>query len=239
MKIRKWWLESILISGAEGEGDGGGSGDGAGGDGGTGGTPGDQGQQNGDGNNNAGDGDGDEGDDDKETYSRDDVAKLRKALQTERQERRALQKAARDAQAKAKTDADQQAADAKDKALQESQARLEKLAAGFRTSRVEQAISDAARAAKAIAPEDVVAILKANNFDGIDIEQDPDDPTRVTIDETDLKNAVKAVLKTRPHWVQGAGDGNPSGGQFRPGGPRQTTDDEALKAQYPFLANRR
>lgn len=237
MNIRKWWLESILISGAEGEGDGGGSGDGAGGDGGTGGTSGDQNQQqNEGGSENEG---GDEGgDDDKETYSKEDVAKLRKALQTERQQRRDLQKAQRDAANKQQSDQAKADADAKDKALQESNARLEKLAAGFRTSRVEQAITAAAQAAKAIAPEDVVALLKANNFDGIDIEQDPDDPTKVTIDETDLKNAVKSILKTRPHWVQGAGDGNPSGGQFRPGGQRQTTDDEALKAQYPFLANR-
>lgn len=233
MKIRKWWLEAALISGAEGEGDTGGD---TGGDGGTGGTSGDQnqGQQNNDGDG----GDGDAGDDNKETYSKEDVENLRKALKSEREQRRLLQKAQRDAATKQQQDADKAKDDAAAKALADATARLDKLAEGYRTSRVEQAVIAAARVERAIAPEDVYAILAASKFDGIDIEQDPDDPTKVTVDADDLKKAVKAVLKSRPHWVQAPGDGQPSGGQFPPGGKKGEADDAALKAMYPFLANR-
>lgn len=232
-QVRKWWLEAALvISGAEGEGDQGG--DSGAGD--TGGKPDDQnsGDQN-DGDNSDDDsGDGD--DDDKATFTKEEVENLRKALKSERTERRKLERAQRDA-AKNKGDAEKkESEDAAAKAVADANARVAKLAEGYLTSRVESAVLAEARAQKAIAPEDVYAVLSAKKFQGIDIDQDPDDPSKVEIDHEELKTAVKNLLKTRPHWVQAPGDGNPSGSRFTPGSKnKDKLDEEALRTAYPAL----
>ena len=234
-QVRKWWLEAALvISGAEGEGDQGGEG----GTGDTGGKPDDQnsGDQN-DGNEDDDDDDGADGDDDsKTTFTKGEVENLRKALKTERTERRKLQRAQRDA-ANNKGDAEKkESEDQAAKAVADANARVAKLAEGYLTSRVEAAVMAEARAQKAIAPEDVYAVLSAKKFEGIDIDQDPDDPSKVEIDNEELKAAVKNLLKTRPHWVQAPGDGQPSGSRFAPGSKnKEKLDQEALKDAYPAL----
>jgi len=234
-QVRKWWLEAaLLISGAEGEGDQGAETGGAGGEGEK---PADQNsndQNDGDGD---GEGDGDDGgDDSKDTFTKEEVQNLRKALKTERTERRKLERAQRDA---AKNQGDKEKKESEDqaaKAVADANARVAKLAEGYLTSRVESAITAEARAQKAIAPEDVYAVLSAKKFDGIDIDQDPDDPSKVEIDSEDLKKAVKDLLKTRPHWVQAPGDGNVSGSRFTPGNKnKDSMDEEALKNAYPAL----
>ena len=178
-QVRKWWLEAALvISGAEGEGDQGGEG----GTGDTGGKPDDQnsGDQNDDGNESDDDNGGD--DDSKTTFTKEEVEGLRNALKAERTQRRQLERAQRDA-AKNKGDAEKkESEDQAAKAVADANARVARLAEGYLTSRVESAILAEARAQKAIAPEDVYAVLSAKKFDGIDIDQDPDDPSKVEID---------------------------------------------------------
>lgn len=76
-----------------------------------------------------------------------------------------------------------------------------------RTVRIESAVISAASEAGAINPADVVAVL-------------PPDAVKVADDGTitGVKEAVAAVLATRPHWKTstrptGNGDGGPRGGQ--------------------------
>jgi hypothetical protein len=236
--IRKFWLEPDLIfRGAEGEGEGaGGPGTGSNDEGSTGGNAG--GDENAEG---AGDSD-DDGDDEPETFSKEDVAALRKALKEERTARKVAERAAR---AKDKGVQDAAAKDEKEKAderLRAAEEKATRLAEGFRAARVEAVIMRLATAANVISPEDMVALLKSQGYKDIEIDQDEDNPGQVEIDEDDVKNAIKRALKTRAHWVKKTGEEEEgrSGSPFRPGGQRKPDlDDEALKADYPALRNRR
>jgi uncharacterized membrane protein len=227
-QVRKWWLEAALvISGAESEG--GAEGNPGEGDPGSGDQdPGDS----GDGDN----ADSGEGDDDKSTFTKEEVENLRKALKAERTARKNLERTQREA-AKAQGDAEKQASDDQAaKAVADALARVARLSEGYLTTRVESAIMAEARAQQAIAPEDVYSVLSSKKFEGIDIDQDPEDPSKIEIDADDLKQAVKNLLKTRLHWVKAPGDGNPSGSRFTPGSKsKDTLDQEALRSAYPAL----
>lgn len=238
--IRKWWLEAeLVITGAEGEGadppppgDGDESDDSGAGDD----------SKDGD----AGDGDDDEDDsDDKETFTKEDVEGLRKALKEERKARRVAERANK---AKAKQDSDSKEKDEADdaaKRLKTAEDRTAKLAEGYRTARVESVVAKLARAANVIDPDDMVALLKSRGYADIDIDQDDDDPSQVEIDEDDVKAAIKKALKTRKHWIKADEDddeskGSPSGSKMRPGQQRKgQLDDEKLKEMYPALRARR
>lgn len=237
MKIlKRWWLqEALRFRGAEGEGNPG-----------SGGTPPGEGKQDppGDGDD---DGTGDDDDDDEldeKKFSAKDVEGLKTALKAERTARRAAEKAQRDAKAatakadEAKTgeESDAKIKAAEDKATK-AEARAAKLAEGYRTARVESVISAEAAAQHALDPQDVVDALKAGGFANIDVDQDPDDPTQIEVDEDDVKAAVKKLLKKKAHWVKQTGDGQPSGSKFTPrgGGSNKEADDEALRLKYPAL----
>jgi hypothetical protein len=173
----------------------------------------------------------------------DDAAGLKSALQKERTERRAMEKelkAFRAAQT-AKDDAEKtEVQRLTDQQTQASQ-RLQKLADGYRNNAVEAAILRAATEAKFRDPSDA---LRAEVLSAIGVEQDQDDPTAITIDSATVKDAVKALAKSKPHYLQapaGAqGTGAPSGSKFGGGSNSGGKPDQnaALLKAYPALRGR-
>lgn len=247
-KIRLAELEDLsilIIRGFDGEGDGGTGGSGTGGEGGTGGA----GDTGGEGDDTGG---GDDGGDD-DTGDSDDVPEdlegLKKALKTERdlrkkaekglkltdREKRRLEKAQKDLK-----DAEEGEVAAAKKSAEEATGKVTKLAAQLRQTSLERAIIDAARKQKFRDPDDVITHLARSNFNGIDIDQDDDDPSDIEIDAKSVEKAVKAVATAKPHWLIAAGDTNNSGSSFnggKPGGGNKNKNQEYAE-RFPALRNK-
>lgn len=169
----------------------------------------------------------------------EDTAGLKSALQKERADRKAMEK-----KLQAFEKAQQEKADAEKTEIERltdqgsrSTAKLQKLAEGFRTTKVEAAIIKAASDAKFTDPTDA---LRKEVLDAIGVEQDEDDPTQVTVDEATVLAAIKKLAKDKPHYLGATKKVlPPSGSKF--GGnqaPQQQTQEQALRAQYPALARR-
>lgn len=235
-------LSRLVLRGFEGEGDSGGTG--GSGDGGEG--SGDGTGDTGGGDDGAGGGDddgGDGGDDDLP----DDLEGLKKALKTERELRKKAEKGAKlserekrklqKAQDDIKAAEDGEVAAAK-KTADEAASKVKNLGAKLRQTALERAILDQARKAKFRDPDDVITQLARNNFAGIDIDQDDDDPSDIEIDEKSVEKAVKAVATAKPHWLIAAGDSGPSGGSFNGGKPGGKGGDKNAEYATRFPALR-
>lgn len=233
-------LASLIIRGFEGEGD---RGDGA-----SDGVPGSQGS---DGDQSGGDAStdddsADDGDDDdlpsddaglksalaKERQNAKAAAKTAKALERENRRLKAAQEEVDNAK-KGETEAAKAKAD---KAAEQ----VTKLAGKLRTQAIESAVTTAARAAGFRDADDVMAQLQRNNFAGIDVDQDEDDPSDIDIDEKSVVKAVKAIAAKKPHLLIANGDTSRSGSQFN-GGSRNNgnqTPEQVLRDRYPALNGR-
>lgn len=171
------------------------------------------------------------------TYTDEDIAGLKSALQKERDEKKALDKEVKGYR-KAKEEADdkekteiQRLTDAHTK----SSEKTSKLAAQFKTMSVESAIKKAARDAKFTDPTDAI---RPEVLAAIGVEQDEDDPTRVTIDEASVKAAIKELAKKKPHYLaQDKKPLPPSAPKFGGSGQGGSGDSELdrLKSLYPAL----
>jgi len=235
-------LSKLVIRGFDdGDTDTGGSGDG----GSEGGSDGDGDDTGGDDDTGGGDGDGDAGDDDLP----DDLEGLKKALKTERELRKKMQKGQklteRENRRLKKAQDDLKAAEegevaAAKKSADEAAAKVKNLGEKLKQSALERAITEAARKAKFRDPDDVITQLQRNNFAGIDIDQDDEDPSDIEIDAASVEKAVKAVATAKPHWLIAAGDGSPSGGSFNGGKPGGKGGDKnkEFAERYPALRNK-
>lgn len=235
-------LSKLVIRGFDdGDTDTGGSGDG----GSEGGSDGDGDDTGGDDDTGGGDGDGDAGDDDLP----DDLEGLKKALKTERELRKKMQKGQklteRENRRLKKAQDDLKAAEegevaAAKKSADEAAAKVKNLGEKLKQSALERAITEAARKAKFRDPDDVITQLQRNNFAGIDIDQDDEDPSDIEIDPASVEKAVKAVATAKPHWLIAAGDGSPSGGSFNGGKPGGKGGDKnkEFADRYPALRNK-
>jgi hypothetical protein len=219
-KNQSWWLTlNRPILGFEDEGEGAGAGDE-----GTEGEPG-EGQEA-------------EGEPDDKSGKVDDTAGLKSALEKERADRKKLEKelkifrtakqAADDAE---KDDVDRLTAE-RDRAAEKAV----KLAAGFKTSAVEAAVIAAAGKAKFRDPSDA---LRPEVLSIIGVEQDDDDPTKVTIDAASLDQAIKDLAKNKPHYIGIEEKKLPKSGSTYGGKPSDGKGDAnaELKRKYPVLRN--
>lgn len=231
---KAWWQQFCIITGAEGEGDGGDGG--AGGDGGSNGDgasgEGDKGSQGDDGKGKEGEGADDDGDDPKDT------AGLKSALQKERssakaavKEAKRLQKIVDDAALKDKTATEQ----AETKATK-AEEKATKLAAGLKKTALNFAIERVAREMKFKDTDDALSLVDRSL---IEVEQDEDDPSEITIDPKTVKAAVKALAEKKKHLIDDGnsdGDGGPSGSKFGGGkGSKAQQTEEDLRKRYPSL----
>lgn len=234
-----WWMLIAGVKGAEGDAN-------AGGDAG-------QGDDSNDDNSGdeekGGDADGSDSDDDPKGDD-DEGAGGKKALLADlAKERRArqrlqkqLDKLTKD-QGDKKADEDKANNDETEKVktdLAKANERAAKLAQGYRTARVEAAVKEAARDLKFVDPEDAVTYLSRMNYDGIDIDQDEDDPSDVEVDTNQLEAALKKLAKNKPHLIDdGSGDGSPTGSKFSGRKRGDKADQATLKSTYPALGMRR
>lgn len=154
--------------------------------------------------------DDEEEDDDKakakKAKAAEDTAGLRSALQKERNDRKkadrelkALRKFKEEEEAKNKSDTDK-AKDAAEKATRKA----EKLAEGYKTNSINLAVIKAANGKLAFA--DIDDALRLIDRESLEVEQDEDDPSDVTIDGDSVTKALKALLKKKPHLAAKASD---------------------------------
>lgn len=256
------WLLSLYILGFGEE-----TGTGAGGDTGTGGT---------------GTGTATETEEEDEEDEEDDepdtkTAGLKSALQKERKARRengaALKKVQREldqlkaAAGKTATDDEKAKADARDRETQQTKAdrdaadaRVDKLARRWATAAVDNAVLSAMRDPKLPQFKDPDDVLKLIDRKVIDVDQDDDDPSEVEVDTDDIRKAIKALAKKKPHLLapkgedeeEGttasgstktpAGQTTPAGSPSKFNGKRGKGLDEAerqrLLAKYPAMSRR-
>lgn len=231
----KWWMTRIAsISGFEGEGEGG-----AGAAGGGGAGDGGAGDGTGEG---AGDGQGVGAGDEGASGGDDGAAALKKALDNQRaitkkqdKELAAFRKAQQTASDAEKTEVERLAAE-----KLRGETKVAKLAEGFKNTAVERAVLEAAGKAKFKDPSDA---LRPEVLAAIGVEQDEDDPTKVDIDTESVTAAIKALAKSKPHYL-GTADGKqlpPSGSKFgggNNGGKAPDAQRAALLAKYPALRGR-
>ena len=221
-----WWLKlsNPIIGSDEGEGD---SSEGASGEG----TQGD-----------SGEGQGSSGTDADRDGAGDDAAGLKSALQKERNERKALEKQLRGLQKaeQDRTDAEKSEVDRLTDKDTRNTEKIQRLGEKFKKNALNSAVLNAARAAKFLDPSDA---LRDDVFAEVTLEQDPDDPSEITIDEATVTAAVKKLAKTKPHWVQngrpepkpksGSGFGGSANGNQQ-GDPQK----DALVSKFPALRGR-
>lgn len=215
------WLTLLpeSIFGAEGEGDESGS-------------TGDEGNASGDADGGAGNASGDS------SQPHDDaddpaVKGLKSALEKERADRKKAEKLALSLQ-KDKDDAEKAKMDDLERTkleLEQSQTVNKALAESLLKRDLDAAIRTAAK--NFIDPADAV--------DGIDraaivYEQDPNNPSIITIDTKTIDKAVKDLATKRPHYLKtGTSDGQPTGSPLGNQRQQHKGTDDALKEFYPSL----
>ena len=180
------------------------------------------------------DDDDDDGDEGKEGKS-ENTDGLKSALQKERAERKklekeqkALQKRLEEIDNKDKSDTDKAKEDAA-----KSKATTEKLAAQLKMVAVNNVIIKLAGTQKFRDMDDALQLI---DRELIEVDQDEDDPSQVTVDEASIKTALEKLAKKKPHLILADGQEDKSGSKFN--GKKQSTkeaDEEMLKRQYPAL----
>jgi len=166
-----------------------------------------------------------------------DVDGLKSALSKERKGRREAERELR--KLKRTQDEHQQTKDEESSEVKKTQAQLEaertksvKLADRLQQTAVDNLILRFAGTQFA----DTDDVLKLIDRADIDVDQDEDDPSDITIDEDTVKDAVKKLAKAKPHLLKIEGENGETGGQF--GGRKKTGDEmseEALMARYPAI----
>jgi hypothetical protein len=179
--------------------------------------------------------DGDGSNDENESSKEDDIAKLQKALASERRLNK-LKDRQINKLTKAKTaesNEEQQNLETAQNREREAIARAEKLAAGLLQRDLNAAIEREARAMKFLDPADAIALVDRT---AIVFDQDEDDPTDIDIDQDTVKAAVKSLATRKPHYIsKGTDDGEPTGSAFG-GKKRKSKDaDDELRELYPSL----
>lgn len=159
------------------------------------------------------------------------VKGLKKALETERRERKRLERDAKtrqdaDEEAELKTKTEVEQANIREQKATEKAA---KLAQGMLRTSLNAAIAKAA--SNFIDPNDAIDGVDRSAFS---FTQDEDDPSEITIDVKTVEKAVKDLATKKPHYLKtGTDDGEPSGSNFRR--QKKATGDEAYKEHYPSL----
>lgn len=166
-----------------------------------------------------------------------DPEALRKALRTERAERKRLE---RDSKRREDAENDKKLKEQGEvtlltKKLEEQKTINTRLGSLFYNNAIKSAIEREAKLLNFIDTDDAISGVDRQL---IDAEQDPDDPSVISIDDASVKRAVKALADRKKHLIRsGTDDGQPSGSSF--GGTKSkdkpATDQEKLLARYANL----
>lgn len=165
-----------------------------------------------------------------------DTSGLKSALKKERDERRALAKEIKELR-KFKDEADSKDKTEGEKAqavATKAQQKADRLAVKLRDTALENVVTKLATKHKFVDIDDALRLIDRSE---IQIDQDEDDPSDLTIDEKSVDKALKALAEKKPHLI-GDGEGLPASGSKFAGGRKNTdpnADNEALKQKYPAL----
>ena len=168
------------------------------------------------------------------------VEGLKSALAKERKERRRLAKEVKalsefrkEREDAEKTDVDK----AKDNATQ-AEAKAQKLAARLKDTALDNAII---QLAGSMGFADVDDALRLIDRDAVDVDQDEDDPSDVSIDKATVKSALETLKKAKPHLIkseEAKPGSNRTGSRFN-GVNKEVNDKDAeeaaLRQKYPAL----
>lgn len=115
------------------------------------------------------------------------------------------------------------------------QEKLDRFATGVRNKALNDAIKAEATKQNFIDTSDAIAGVDISE---IEIDQDEDDPSLVTIDLKAVTKAVKKLASSKPHFTKtGTSDGHPTGSTF--GGSRNGNKPDVeldeLRRRYPNL----
>lgn len=166
----------------------------------------------------------------------EDTTALKSALQKERRDRKVLAKQVREL-TKFKEDTDSKDKSETDKAKDEANKAVStnsKLAAKLKQVAVDNAIIKIGGTLKF---RDIDDALKLVDREGLDIDQDDDDPSEITVDEASVKTALSALAKAKPHLIIAEGQEQRSGSKFN--GQKKSDkeiDEEDLRKRYPALS---
>lgn len=175
-----------------------------------------------------------------------DLSGLKNGIKSERLITRAKTRELKEAQTKLKEaearlkeidDKDKSEVDKAKEAQAKADAKVAKLAEGYRNTALQRAVEKAARDAKFIDPDDA---YKALDLEEIEVTQDDDDPAKVIVDTKAVAKAVEALAKKKPYLTgEPAGDGQPSGSKFGGGNNKdgKGMSEEELRVKYPALRN--
>lgn len=224
-----FWLANAVFQGREGDNEGGSEGEGDNSE-----DNGEEGEEEGEEGNEGGEGGSGSSDEGL------DPAALKKALAEERQknkeERRARRKAereAREAKSGKKKEADEEEVEQTKTQLASEREKSTRLAARLLNKERDDAILAAARAAGFIDPTDALTdeIRKA-----VEVDQDPEDPSDIEVDEDSAAEAVKKLATKKKHLVGKPNEGQRSGSRRKKGqGGTDDLDEANLAELYPGL----
>lgn len=186
----------------------------------------------------------DEDDDDgeKDEGKKDSQGGLKSALQKERKLRRQYErelKAAKKSQEE-KDDKDKdEVTRARETAVKATEA-TSRLAARLMDTALDNSIFRAASLMGFTDPDDAVSLV---NRKDISVDQDPDDPAEIEIDEDSIKSALESLKKRKPHLLAAAREGEGEKKPAKSGSPagqkkksQDELDEEVLIARYPALS---
>lgn len=187
-------------------------------------------------NNEGGNGDqGGTGDPDEPVVGTEDNASLLEALRRSRAQIKRFEKQDQDRRNKetAAELAEKGEIDKWKTLYEKEKERTDSLGSGYARSELNRAIEREAEKLEFIDTDDA---LQGVDRTQIEVEQDPEDPTKVVIDEASLKKAVKALADKKKHLLKtrGTDDGEPTGSSFG-GGKRKSTGDKSaeMRKLYP------
>lgn len=182
------------------------------------------------------------GSDDKKKSKEDDNAELLKALRSERKERKKLARELKRTQREKSSKKDSEDEQALGEKLTASEARVAKFGPKFRTLALNAVIREEAKDLGFVDMDDV---LTGIDREDIDVEQDDEDPSEVTIDRDSVKEALAELKEKKPHWLKSSKDEDEDEDEERPvkSGSKMSgkkkkgtkTDEQTLRTRYPSL----
>lgn len=180
-------------------------------------------------------------DEEGESNSEDDLAAIKAALRKERKLRRDFEKKSKRYEKESKDASDQEASELAKatKRGDQAEARVDKLAQRLSTQAVDMVIASTANKLKFLDIDDATKLV---DRDMIDVDQDDDDPSEISVDKESVEEALKKLAKEKPHLITAHGTIETTGGKF--GGSRNSRQQDDTKAQqeadlkrYPALRN--
>lgn len=177
--------------------------------------------------------------DDEDKPSKEDVANLREALRKSRREAKKAQRELRKATktkptTKPKEGEEDDEARKLREAAEESDTKVKSLATRLKNTAIDNEIVKVASSLGFRDTDEAVALVSRTDEEDW-YDQDEDDPAGITLEKEEIKAAVKALAKTKPHLLKSSSEGGDTGGDVGRRRGQKELSEEKLKERYPVL----